>query len=96
MQKKGEEFFGETKEHESYKLHTVCVSQAKEARTLTEDHDQDDGDTNVENALAALNKDDSTERLLAYRDSRQLRGQQRVNSVYRPVIGRTSGESPTE
>ena len=36
------------------------MSQAKESRAATEDHEQD-GDTEVENALAALNKDNSTD-----------------------------------
>ena len=79
------------------------MSQVKEERTITEDHDQD-GDTEVKNALAALNEDDDTdlgenvvqEILLAYKESRQLRGKQRVNRGYRPVTGRTVGESLAE
>ena len=34
---------------------------AKEARTITEDPDQDDGDTDVENALTAINEDVSAD-----------------------------------
>ena len=58
--------------------------------------------TDVETALAALNEDNDTdleetdvqEILLAYKESRQLRGEQRVNSGYKPVTGRTSGGKP--
>ena len=97
-----DEFLREPKEHESYKSHSVHVSQGKEAKTITEDHGLNDGDTDVENALAALTEDDSTdleeadvqEMLLAYRASRQLRGQQRANRGYRPVTGRTCGRKP--
>ena len=32
--------------------------------------------------------------LLAYKESRQLRGEQRVNRSFRPVTGRTSGGKP--
>ena len=54
----------------------------------------------METALAALNEDNSTdleetdvqEILLAYdKESRQLRGEQRVKRGYRPVTRRTSG-----
>ena len=79
------------KEHDSYESHTIYVSQTKEARAATEDHAQD-GYTDVENALAALNEDDSTDLeetdvqkiLLAYKESRQLRGEQRVNRGGKP------------
>ena len=67
------------------------MSQTKEARAATEDHEQD-GYTDVENALAALNEDDSTdleetdvqEILLAYKKSRQRRCEQRVNRGGKP------------
>ena len=75
------------------------MSQAKEARAVTEEQE---GDTDVQTALAALNEDDSTdleetdgqEILLLYGERRQLRGEQRVNRGYRPVAGRTSGGKP--
>ena len=96
-----DEFLRDPKEHDARGPHTVYVPQAKEARTITEDHDQD-GDTDVENALAALSEDDSTdleetdvqEIVLAYKESRQLRGEQRVNRGYRPVTVRSSGGKP--
>ena len=37
------------------------MTHAKEARTITEDHDQDDEDTDVDSALPALNEDDSAD-----------------------------------
>ena len=51
----------------------------------------------METALAALAQESDTdleetdvqEILLAYKDSRQLRGEQRVNRGFRPVTGRT-------
>ena len=96
-----DEILRDPKEHESYKSHTVHVLQAKEARTITEDHDQD-ADIDVENALAALSEDVSIdleetgvqEILLAYQESRQLRGEQRVHRGYRPLTGRSSGGKP--
>ena len=77
------------------------MSQAKEARAVTEEQE---GETDVQTALAALNEDDSTdleetvvqEMLLPYGESRQLCGEQRVNRGYSPVTRRTSGESLTE
>ena len=54
----------------------------------------------METALAALaggkatsiwKQTDVQETLLAYKESRQLRGEQRVNRGYRPVTGRISG-----
>ena len=62
------------------------MSQAKEARAVTEEQE---GDADVELALAALNEDDGTdleetqvqEILLAYEESRQLRGEQRVEQT---------------
>ena len=56
-----DEFLRHPTEHESKKSHIVCVTQAKEARKITEDHHEDDEDTDVENALAALNEDDSAD-----------------------------------
>ena len=61
----------------------VCVSQAKEARVTAEEQE---GDTDVETALAALNEDNDTdleetdvqEILLAYKEPRQLRGEQQA------------------
>ena len=59
-------------------------------------------DTDVGTALAALAEEndidveetDVPEILLGYKESRQLRGQQRVNRGYRPVTGRASGGKP--
>ena len=73
--------------------HTVYVSQAKEASVTAEEQE---GDSDVETALAAPNEDndndleetDVQEVLLAYKESRELRGEQRVNRGYRPVTGR--------
>ena len=56
----------------------------------------------METALAALAQEsdidleetDVQEVLLAYKESRQLRGEQRVNRGFRPVTGRTSGGKP--
>ena len=53
----------------------------------------------METALAALAQESDTdleetdvqEILLAYKESRQLRREQRVNSGFKPVTGRTSG-----
>ena len=75
------------------------MSQAKEARVAAEEQE---GDTDVETALAALNEDndsdaeetDVQEILLAWKGSRQLRGELRVNRGYRLVTGRTSGGKP--
>ena len=83
----------------AHKSGTVCVSQAKEASAATEEQE---GDTDVETALPALNEDNDTdleqtdvqEILLAYRESRQMRGEQLVNRGYRLVTGRTSGGKP--
>ena len=94
-----DEILRDPKEHDAHKSHTVCVSQEKDARVTAEEQE---GDTDVETALAALNEDNDTdleetdvqEILLAYKESRQLRGEQRVNRGYRPVTGRTSGGKP--
>ena len=75
------------------------MSQAKEASVAAEEQE---GDSDAETALAALagesdidlEETDVQERLLAYKESRHLRGEQRVNCGYRPVTGRTSGGKP--
>ena len=87
-----DEFLRDPKEHDAHKSHTVCVSQAEEARVTAEEQE---GDTDVGTALAVLNEDndadleetDVQEILLACKESRQLRGEQRVNRGYRPVTG---------
>ena len=79
--------------------HTVYESQAKEASITA---DEQEGDTDVETALAALagesdidlEETDVQEILLASEESRQLRGEQWVNRGHRPVTGRTSGGKP--
>ena len=66
------------------------MSQAKEERVTAEEQE---GGTDVEAGLAALNEDNDTDLeetdiqdfLLAYKESRQLRGKQRVNRGYRPL-----------
>ena len=75
-----DEFLRDPKEHEAHKSHTVHVSQAKETGVTTEEQESD---TDVENALAALNEDNDTdleetdiqEIPLAHKESRQLRGE---------------------
>ena len=94
-----DEFLRDPQEHDAHTSHAVYVSQAKGARTAMEEQE---GDTDVETALAALNEDNDTDLeetdvqdiLLAYKESRRLRGEQRVNCGYRPVTGRTSGGKP--
>ena len=78
--------------------HTVYVSQAKEALVKSEEQE---GDTDVETALAALEQESDTDlgetdvqEMLPYKESRQLRREQRVNCGFRPVTGRTSGGKP--
>ena len=69
--------------------HTVCHRQ-KEASVTAE---KQEGDSDVETALADLagesdidlEEADVQDILLAYKESRQLRGEQRVNRGYRPV-----------
>ena len=64
--------------------------------------EEQEGDSDVETALAALagesdidlEETDVQEILLACKESRQLRGDQLVNRLYRPVTGRTSGGKP--
>ena len=93
------EFLRDPKEHDTCGPHTLCVSQAIEASVTAEEQE---GDSDVETALAALagesdiglEEADVQEILLAYKESRQLRGEQRVNRGYRPVTGRTSGGKP--
>ena len=80
----------------TWATHTVYVPQAKVASVASEEQE---GDSDVETALAAragvsdiaLGQTDVQELLLACKQSRQLRGEQRVNRGYRPVTGRTSG-----
>ena len=56
----------------------------------------------MKTALAALAQESDTdleetdvqEILLAHKESRQLRGEQRVNRGFRPVTGRTKGGKP--
>ena len=94
-----DEFLRDPKEHDARGPHTVYVSQAKEASVTAEDQE---GDSDVETAFAALAEEsdidleetDVQEILLAYEESRQLRGEQRVNSGYRTVTGRTGGGKP--
>ena len=94
-----DEFLRDPKEHDVRGSHTVSVSQAKEAHVKSEEQE---GDNNVATALAALAQESDTdleetdveEILLAYRESRQLRGEQRVERGFRPVTGRTSGGKP--
>ena len=94
-----DELLRDPKEHDTRGPHTVCVSQAKGASVTAEEHE---GDSDVESALAALagendidlEETDIQETLLAYKESRQLRGEQWVNRGYRPVTGRTSGVKP--
>ena len=79
--------------------HTVFVSRARAASAGSEEQE---GDSDVETALAALAREsdidleetDVQETLLACKESRQLRGEQRLNRGYRPVTGHTSGGKP--
>ena len=67
--------------------HTVHVSQAKAASVTAEEQERD---SDVETALAALagesdidlEETNVQEILLAFQESRQLRGEQRVNRGY--------------
>ena len=75
------------------------MSRTRAATARTEEQE---GDSDPETALAALvlesdidlEETDVQEILLAYKESRQLRGEQRVNRDYRPVSGHTSGGKP--
>ena len=94
-----DEFLRDPKEHDTRGPRAVYVSQAKGASVTAEEQE---GDSDVETALAALDGEsdfdleetDVQEILLAYQEPRQLRGEQRVNRGYRPVTGRTSGGKP--
>ena len=91
-----DEFLRDPKEHDTRGPHTLYVSQARAASVGSEEQE---GDSDVETALAALagesdielEETDVQEILLAYKESRQLRGEQRVNRGYRAVTGHTSG-----
>ena len=92
-----DEFYEIPKEHDTREPHTVYVSQAKEASFAAEEQE---GDSDVETAALAgesdidLEETDVQEILLAYEESRQMRGEQGVNRGYRRVTGRTSGGKP--
>ena len=94
-----DEFLRDAKEHDTRGPHRVCVSQAR--ATIVGSEEQE-GNSDVETALAALagksdidlEETDVQEILLAEKESRQLRGEQRVNHGYRPVTGHTSGRKP--
>ena len=93
-----DEFLRDPKEHDTRGPPTVYVSQAKEANVTAEERE---GHSDVETALAALSGEsdidleetDVQEILLASTESRQVRGEQRVNRGYRPVTGRTKGRN---
>ena len=101
-QRYADEFLWNLKETDSYKAHTVYVSQAKETRTVTDNSEQETEDSDVETRPAVLFEADSADleetdvqdTLLAHMESRQLRGEQRVSRGYRPATGRTSGGKP--
>ena len=92
-----DELYEIPKEHDTREPHTVYVSQAKEASVAAEEQE---GDSDVETAALAgesdidLEETDVQEILLAYEESRQLRGEQGVNRDCRPVTRRTSGGKP--
>ena len=96
-----DEFLRDPKEHNVRGSHTVHVSLAKEALVKSEEQE---GHTDMETALAALAQEsdidleetDVKEILLAYKESRQLRGEQRVNRGFSPVTGRTSRGTPSQ
>ena len=75
------------------------MSQARAASVASEEQE---GDSDAETALAVLagesdidlEETDVQVILLAFKESRQLRGEQRVNRGYRPVTGRSSGGKP--
>ena len=91
-----DEFLRDPKEHDAPYRN---VLQAKEAMAVTE---EEEGDTDVETAIAALNEDGGTnlgetdvqEILLACKESRQLRGEKRVDRGYKPVTRRSSSGKP--
>ena len=75
------------------------MSQVRAASVGSEEQE---GDSDVETALSALTGEsdidleetDVQEILLTFQEARQLRGEQRVNRGYGPVIGPTSGGKP--
>ena len=84
-----DEYLRDPKEHDTRGPHTVFMSRARAASAASEEQE---GDSEVETALAALAREsdidleetDVQEILLAYEESRQLRGEQRVNMVTDP------------
>ena len=92
--RQADEFIRDAKEHDTRGPHTVYVSRARAASVASEEQE---GDSDVETALAALagesdidfEETDVQDILLAYKES-----QQRVNRGRRPVTGRTSGVKP--
>ena len=89
-------FLRDPKKHDAFGSHTQSVYHRQKKQSVTAE--EQEGDTDVEPALAALAEESDTdleetdvqEILSAYKESRQLRGEQRVNRGYRPVTGRTS------
>ena len=68
------------------------MSQAKEARVTAEEQEED---TDVEKKTDTDLEETGVQEIpLAHKESRQLRGEQRVNRGYRPVTRRTSGGKP--
>ena len=84
-----DEFLRDPKEHDTRGPHTVFLSQGRAAKCWVRRLGRD---SDVETALAALAGEgdidleatDVQEILLAYNESRQLRGEQRVNRVTDP------------
>ena len=87
------------KEYDTRGPDTVYMSQARAASAGSEEQE---GDSDVETAHAALagegdidlEETNLQEILLTCKESRQLRGEQRVNRGFRPVTGRTNGRKP--
>ena len=94
-----DEFLRDPMEHDTRGPHRVYVSQARAASVASEEQE---GDSDVETALAALagesdidlEETDVQEILLTFQEPLQLRGEQRVNRGHRPVTGRNSGGKP--
>ena len=94
-----DEFLRDPNEQDTRGPHTAHMSQA---RTVSAGSEEQEGDYDVGTAVAALagesdidlEETDVQEILLAYKESRHLRGEQRVNRGYRPVKGHTSGGKP--
>ena len=93
-----DEFFARSEgARRAHVAHSLCDT-GKKARVTAEEQK---GDTDVETALAALNEDNDTdleetdvqEILLAYKESRQLHGEQQVDRGYRPVTGVSMAET---